>query len=156
VDIVARSTWNAGYTLVAEKFQRGRIFLGGDAAHLFTPTGGLGYNTAVEDAVNLGWKLAAVLKGWGGRGLLASYETERQAIARRNTAYARGFADSVGLFVPPPELEEDSPAGEVARKRAGDHFNYHARFDRPAMRSAARRTAACRRSGSRRSEFEQR
>jgi 2-polyprenyl-6-methoxyphenol hydroxylase-like FAD-dependent oxidoreductase len=129
VEIVARSTWHAGYTLVAEKFQRGRIFLGGDAAHLFTPTGGLGYNTAVEDAVNLGWKLAAVLKGWGGPGLLASYETERQAIARRNTAYARGFADSVGLFVPPLELEEDTPAGEAARKRTGDHFNYHARFE---------------------------
>jgi 2-polyprenyl-6-methoxyphenol hydroxylase-like FAD-dependent oxidoreductase len=129
VEILARSTWNAGYTLVAEKFQHGRIFLGGDAAHLFTPTGGLGYNTAVEDAVNLGWKLAGALKGWGGRGLLASYETERQAIARRNTAYARGFADSVGLFVPPPELEEDNPAGEAARKRTGGHFNYHARFE---------------------------
>ena len=59
--------WTAGYTLVAEKFQRGRIFLGGDAVHLFTPTGGLGYNTAVEDAVNLGWKLAAVLQGLGRR-----------------------------------------------------------------------------------------
>jgi 2-polyprenyl-6-methoxyphenol hydroxylase-like FAD-dependent oxidoreductase len=129
VDIIARSSWNAGYALVAEKLQRGRIFLGGDAAHLFTPTGGLGYNTAVEDAVNLSWKLAAVLKGWGGHRLLASYEIERQAIARRNTAYARGFADSVGLFVPPPELEEDSPVGEVARKRTGDHFNYHARFE---------------------------
>jgi 2-polyprenyl-6-methoxyphenol hydroxylase-like FAD-dependent oxidoreductase len=129
VEILARSTWNAGYTLVAEKFQRGRIFLGGDAAHLFTPTGGLGYNTAVEDAVNLGWKLAAAIKGWGGPGLLASYETERQVIARRNTAYARRFADSVGLFVPPPELEEDSPAGEAARKRTADHFNYHARFE---------------------------
>ena len=68
IEIIARSSWNAGYTLVAEKFQRGRIFLGGDAVHLFTPTGGLGYNTAVEDAVNLGWKLAAVLKGWGGAG----------------------------------------------------------------------------------------
>ncbi len=114
---------------MAEKFQRGRIFLGGDAAHLFTPTGGLGYNTAVEDAVNLGWKLAAVLKGWGGPALLDSYETERQAIARRNTAYARGFADSLGLFVPPPELEDDSPAGEAARKLTGDHFNHHARFE---------------------------
>jgi 2-polyprenyl-6-methoxyphenol hydroxylase-like FAD-dependent oxidoreductase len=129
VEILARSTWNAGYTLVAEKFQRGCIFLGGDAAHLFTPTGGLGYNTAVEDAVNLGWKLAALIKGWGGPGLLASYETERQVIARRNTAYARRFADSVGLFVPPPELEEDSPAGEAARKRTADYFNYHARFE---------------------------
>ena len=129
IEIIARSAWNAGYTLVAEKFQRGRVFLGGDAAHLFTPAGGLGYNTAVEDAVNLGWKLSAVLKGWGGQRLLDSYETERQAIARRNTTYARGFADSLGLFVPPPELEEESPAGEAARKLTGDHFNHHARFE---------------------------
>jgi hypothetical protein len=97
--------------------------------HLFTPAGGLGYNTAVEDAVNLGWKLSAVLKGWGGPALLDSYETERQAIARRNTTYARGFADSLGLFVPPPELEDDSPAGAAARKLTGDHFNHHARFE---------------------------
>src|SRR5215470_15334164 len=78
------------------RFSRGRIFIAGDAAHLFTPTGGLGYNTAAEDAVNLGWKLAALIKGWGGPALAASYETERQAIALRNTRYARGFADSVG------------------------------------------------------------
>src|SRR4029079_15404351 len=129
IEIIARSAWNAGYTLVAEKFQRGRIFLGGDAVHLFPPAGGLGYNTAVEDAVNLGWKLTAVLKGWGGPQLLDRYETERQAIARRNTAYARGFADSLGLFVPPPELEDDGPAGEAARKLTGDHFNHHARFE---------------------------
>jgi 2-polyprenyl-6-methoxyphenol hydroxylase-like FAD-dependent oxidoreductase len=129
VEIIARSAWNAGYTLVAEKFQRGRIYLGGDAAHLFTPAGGLGYNTAVEDAVNLGWKLSAVLRGWGGPALLDTYETERQAIARRNTTYARGFADSLGLFVPPPELEDEGPAGEAARKLTGDHFNHHARFE---------------------------
>ena len=129
IEIIARSAWNAGYTLVAEKFQRGRIFIGGDAAHLFTPAGGLGYNTAIEDAVNLGWKLNAVLKGWGGPSLLDSYETERQAIARRNTTYARGFADLLGLFVPPPELEDETPAGEAARKRTGDHFNHHARFE---------------------------
>lgn len=129
VEIIGRSTWHAGYTLVAQAFRRGRIFLAGDAVHLFTPTGGLGYNTAVEDAVNLGWKLAAVLRGWGGPALLDSYEVERQALALRNTMYARQFADSVGLFVPPPELEEDSPAGEAARKRASEHFNHHARFE---------------------------
>lgn len=129
IEIIARSSWNAGYTLVAEKFSRGRIFIGGDAAHLFTPTGGLGYNTAAEDAVNLGWKLAAVLNGWGGPALLDSYETERQALAKRNTKYARGFADSIGLFVPPAELEDDGPAGDAARKLTGDHFDHHARFE---------------------------
>src|SRR6185312_1505753 len=51
------------------------------------------------------------------------------AIARRNTAYARGFADSLGLFVPPTELEDAGPAGEAARKLTGDHFNHHARFE---------------------------
>jgi 2-polyprenyl-6-methoxyphenol hydroxylase-like FAD-dependent oxidoreductase len=129
IEIIGRSAWNAGYTLVAEQFRRGRILLGGDAVHLFTPTGGLGYNTAVEDAVNLGWKLSALLKGWGGAALLDTYEIERQAIARRNTTYARGFADSVGLFNVPPEFEEDTPAGEAARQVASDHFNRHARFE---------------------------
>ncbi len=129
IDVVSRASWNAGYTLVADRFGFGRIFLGGDAAHLFTPTGGLGYNTAVEDAVNLGWKLAATLKGYGGPELLGSYEIERQALARRNTAYARGFADSVGLFVPADEIEDDSPAGAAARQAAGEHLNAHSRAE---------------------------
>jgi hypothetical protein len=93
------------------------------------PTGGLGYNTGVEDAVNLGWKLAALIKGWGGPALLASYEIERQVIAKRNTTYARGFADSVGLFVPPAELEDNTPAGEAARKLASEHLTNHVRAE---------------------------
>jgi 2-polyprenyl-6-methoxyphenol hydroxylase-like FAD-dependent oxidoreductase len=129
IEVIAHSSWNAGYTLVAETFQRGRILLGGDAVHLFTPTGGLGYNTAVEDAVNMAWKLAAMWRGWGGAGLLASYQTERKAIAERNTRYARTFADSVGLFVLPPELEQDGPAGDAARRVTSDHYNRHARFE---------------------------
>ncbi len=129
IEIISRATWNAGYTLVADGFRRGRVFIGGDAAHLFTPTGGLGYNTAVEDAVNLGWKLAAMVKDWGGPKLLDSYQTERQALAKRNTGYARSFADSVGLFVPAPEIEDDSVAGVAARKTAGDHLNAHARAE---------------------------
>ena len=129
VEIIARSSWTAGYTLVAEKFQRGRVFLGGDAAHLFTPTGGLGYNTAVEDAVNLGWKLAAAVKGWGGPHLLDTYEVERQAIARRNTSYARSFAASIGGYIPPAELEDEGPTGEAARRAAGDYLNAHARAE---------------------------
>ena len=129
VEIIARSSWTAGYTLVAEKFQRGRVFLGGDAAHLFTPTGGLGYNTAVEDAVNLGWKLAAAVKGWGGPYLLDTYEVERQAIAKRNTSYARSFAASIGGYVPPADLEDEGARGEAARRAAGDYLNAHARAE---------------------------
>src|SRR5690606_21464186 len=63
IEVLATGSWIAGHSLVAERFGDGNVLIGGDAAHLFTPTGGLGYNTAVEDAVNLGWKLAAVLRG---------------------------------------------------------------------------------------------
>jgi 2-polyprenyl-6-methoxyphenol hydroxylase-like FAD-dependent oxidoreductase len=126
--ILSRATWTAGYALVAERFHAGRVFLAGDAAHLFTPTGGLGYNTAVEDAVNLGWKLAAVLKGQGGTGLLDTYEIERRPLAIRNTGYARRFADSIGIE-PPAEIEDASPEGDAARARAGAYLEAHARAE---------------------------
>jgi 2-polyprenyl-6-methoxyphenol hydroxylase-like FAD-dependent oxidoreductase len=129
VEVIARAPWTAGHSLVAEKFSSGRIFIGGDAAHLFTPTGGLGYNTAIEDAVNLGWKLAAVLKGSASARLLESYEAERRPLALRNTAYAKGFADSLGNYVPPPEIEDDTPAGEAARRRAGEYYAAHGRAE---------------------------
>ena len=86
VDILSTQNWTAGHSLVAEKFSEGRIFLMGDAAHLFTPTGGLGYNTAVEDAVNLGWKLASVCKGISPGALLDSYGMERKRLALRSSA----------------------------------------------------------------------
>ncbi|MFZ9252480.1 MAG: FAD-dependent oxidoreductase, partial [Hylemonella sp.] len=127
IEILSMATWLAGHALVAEKFQQGRVLLGGDAVHLFTPTGGLGYNTAVEDAVNLGWKLAHVLQGRAPHTLLESYELERKPLALRNTGYARQFADSIGLFAAAPELEEDSPAGAQARAVASDYLNGHVR-----------------------------
>jgi 2-polyprenyl-6-methoxyphenol hydroxylase-like FAD-dependent oxidoreductase len=127
IEILSMATWLAGHALVAESFQKGRIFLGGDAAHLFTPTGGLGYNTAVEDAVNLSWKLASVLKGQAPATLLGSYESERRPLAMRNTGYARQFADSIGLFEAAPELENHSPQGEQARALASDYLNGHVR-----------------------------
>lgn len=135
VELIARAPWTAGHSLVAEEFSRKRVFIGGDAAHLFTPTGGLGYNTAIEDAVNLGWKLAAVLKGQAAPRLLASYAAERRPLALRNTAYAKGFADSLGNYVPPPEIEDDTPAGEAARRRAGEYYAAHGRaeFDIPGI-----------------------
>lgn len=129
VDVLGRDTWTAGHSLVAEQFGRGRVFIGGDAAHLFTPTGGLGYNTAVEDAVNLGWKLAAVLKGKASPRLLESYEIERRPLAVRNTGYAKRFADSLGGYAAPPEIEDDTPAGREARRRAGEYFAAHGRAE---------------------------
>ncbi|MEV3861278.1 FAD-dependent monooxygenase [Streptomyces sp. NPDC050095] len=77
---------------VARQFVRGRVFLAGDAAHLMPPTGGLGGLTAIEDAHNLAWKLARVLRGDAGPALLATYETERRPVAERavRQSYARG------------------------------------------------------------------
>jgi 2-polyprenyl-6-methoxyphenol hydroxylase-like FAD-dependent oxidoreductase len=127
IEILSMAPWLAGHALVASRFQQGRVFIGGDAAHLFTPTGGLGYNTAVEDAVNLGWKLAAVLKGQAPPALLDSYSWERKPLAQRNTGYARQFADSIGLFDAVAELDDDSPAGQQARAVAGEYLNGHVR-----------------------------
>ena len=73
---------------VAKSYGRGRIFIAGDAAHECSPTGGIGMHTGLEEAVNLGWKLAAMIDGWGGAALLASYEIERRPIAIRNVALA--------------------------------------------------------------------
>ncbi len=139
-EILFRDSWVAGYTLVVERYQDGRVFLAGDAAHLFTPTGGLGYNTGVEDVVNLGWKLAATVNGWGGPGLLRSYEIERKPVGVRNTGYARRFADSIGNYRPPAELEDDSGAGKAARAAAGEYLNAHVRaeFNIPGITFGAR------------------
>lgn len=129
IEVLSVGTWIAGHSLVAEQFQKGRVFIGGDAAHLFTPTGGLGYNTAVEDAVNLGWKLAAVIRGTAPEALLASYEVERKPLAARNTTYARQFADSVGLFTALPLLEQSGEAADLERQRAGNYLNTHVRLE---------------------------
>jgi hypothetical protein len=86
---------------VAHRYGQGRVFIAGDAAHECSPTGGIGMHTGLEEIMNLGWKLAAMLEGWGGPALLASYETERRPIAVRNVEYAtrtfRAIASIPGL-----------------------------------------------------------
>ena len=129
IEVLSMGTWLAGHALVAQRLQHGRVFLAGDAAHLFTPTGGLGYNTAVDDAVNLAWKLASVVRGQAPMALLDSYEAERRPLAQRNTGFARRFADSIGLFAAQPELDEDSDRGRAARDRAGAYLDEHARLE---------------------------
>lgn len=140
VEILSRDAWIAGRMLVADRYRRGRVFLGGDAVHLFTPTGGMGYNTAIEDAVNLGWKLAAVIRHGAPVALLDTYEAERRPIGLRNTGFARRFAESIGLYRPSPAIEEDGAAGEAARRRAGAYLLGHARaeFDIPGFTLGAR------------------
>jgi hypothetical protein len=85
--------------------------------------------------VNLGWKLAAVVRGEAPPALLDSYEAERRPLALRNTGYARRFADSIGLFRAEPALDEESPRGEAARHAAAAYLDHHARleFDIPGV-----------------------
>ncbi|MGE0626243.1 MAG: FAD-dependent monooxygenase [Hyphomicrobiaceae bacterium] len=103
--------------LLAERYGVGRVFIAGDAAHLVIPTGGLGMNSGVGDAVDLSWKLAATIQGWGGPGLLASYEGERRQIGDRNVGASR-YA-SIGRrkwrSMWRSNLNEDTPQGRLAR-----------------------------------------
>ena len=104
--------------LLADRYGEGRVFLAGDAVHLVIPTGGLGMNTGVGDAIDLSWKLAATLAGWGGPKLLASYEIERRQVGERNVA-ASGFATQGrrrwrALYR--PDIRERTPAGAALRE----------------------------------------
>jgi len=87
-DTLSVNEWTQ-HLLCAERYGEGRAFIAGDAAHLVIPTGGLGMNTGAGDAIDLSWKLAATLAGWGGPQLLASYERERRQIGLRNVAVSR-------------------------------------------------------------------
>jgi hypothetical protein len=105
VEILGAVSWVAAGQ-VAERFRRGRVVLAGDAAHHMPPTGGFGLNTGVQDVHNLAWKLAAVLHGWAGPGVLDSYEDERlpygRAITEQALANARSLGRGESLDVTPP------------------------------------------------------
>ena len=107
-------------SLVAERYAKGRVFLAGDAVHQLSPTGALGMNTGIGDAVDLGWKLAAVLEGWGGPNLLASYDSERQPIGMRNITKTAGFHISHTQFDQGfGSIEDDSDEGRALRRQLG-------------------------------------
>ena len=127
--VISALNWTAGYALVAERYRRGRVFLAGDAAHLFTPTGGMGMNTGIDDAVNIAWKLAAVTGGWGGGGLIDSYEEERRPIGVRNTAFASRFADSIGRMPVGEAVEGDGADGRAARAALKPLVEAHAHYE---------------------------
>jgi 2-polyprenyl-6-methoxyphenol hydroxylase-like FAD-dependent oxidoreductase len=109
--------------LVAERYRGGRGFIAGDAAHVMSPTGGFGMNTGIQDVVDLSWKLAATIEGWGGEGLLDSYSIERQPVGTRNVTEASGNLRRM-LSVPPhPNLLDDTPQGAATRAKVGREFS---------------------------------
>jgi hypothetical protein len=115
-DMLYVGAWNQKL-LLADRYQDGRVFLAGDAVHLVIPTGGLGMNTGVGDAIDLSWKLAATLQGWGGPKLLASYEAERRQVGARNVA-ASTFASrgrNKWRDMWRPNIRDNTPEGQHTR-----------------------------------------
>ena len=118
-EIISVRRWTAR-NVVADKYQVGAVFLAGDAAHLNHPASGLGLNTGLGDAVDLGWKLAAMVAGWGGTALLASYEIERRPVGKRNVGHAELSHANDRNQKPDPAIAEDSPQGAQARREMGE------------------------------------
>ncbi|MDE2439539.1 MAG: FAD-dependent monooxygenase [Betaproteobacteria bacterium] len=109
---------------VARSFRKDRVFMAGDAVHLVIPTGGLGMNTGIGDAIDLSWKLAGTIQGWGGPELLNSYEAERRPVGIRNVEASTWAADGAFSWQPTVtrEVLEFGPAGEAARARIAATF----------------------------------
>jgi 2-polyprenyl-6-methoxyphenol hydroxylase-like FAD-dependent oxidoreductase len=111
--------------LVADSYGTQRVLIAGDAAHLTSPTGAFGMNMGIQDSVDLGWKLEACLRGWGGPGLLRSYEVERRPVAVRNVQEASGnLRRMLGprLQKPPQEAFAPGPDGDRARREFGEAY----------------------------------
>jgi 2-polyprenyl-6-methoxyphenol hydroxylase-like FAD-dependent oxidoreductase len=111
--------------LVADRYGAARVFIVGDAAHLTSATGGFGMNTGIQDAVDLGWKLDAVIREWGDPGLLSSFEIERRPVAIRNINEATGNLRRMLASRetrPAPALFEPGPTGDEARRAFGQRF----------------------------------
>jgi 2-polyprenyl-6-methoxyphenol hydroxylase-like FAD-dependent oxidoreductase len=110
--------------LVADNYGTARVLIAGDAAHLTSPTGGFGMNMGIQDSVDLGWKLQALVEGWGGQELIRSYEIERRPVAIRNVNEA---TNNLKLMLTPREklnnlVFESGPEGDRARKEFGDAY----------------------------------
>src|SRR4051812_33425460 len=117
-EILSVGTW-VRRNLVASRYRAGRVFLAGDAAHVMPPNGGLGMNTGIGDAVDLGWKLAAVHQGWGGPALLASYDAERRPVGARACAEAMRNFERITPRRHFPDIHAETEAGRKVRAELG-------------------------------------
>ncbi len=118
-EVISVRRWTAR-NVVADQYRADQVFLAGDAAHLNHPASGLGLNTGLGDAVDLAWKLAATLAGWGGAGLLNSYPVERHPVGVRNVGHASMTFDTDRTQSPHPEIAQDTAAGAAARRHMGE------------------------------------
>ncbi len=114
IEVVGTDPWTA-HQLIADRYSTARVLLAGDACHLHPPFGGFGMNMGIGDAVDLGWKLAATLQGWGGPGLLATYQQERRPVHEWTIAEAVANYALVGNQLVRPAIEAPGPVGEATR-----------------------------------------
>ncbi|TQJ89723.1 FAD-dependent monooxygenase [Streptomyces sp. SLBN-31] len=123
VEITGRAPWHAAQR-VARSYRSGRVFLAGDSAHEMSPTGAFGSNTGIQDAHNLAWKLAAVLGGWAGEGLLETYDAERRPVAEATSARAaaRSAEHSHPGFAPPPGAGAGGPQRGILNVALGYRY----------------------------------
>lgn len=115
--------------LIADTFGTGRTFLAGDSSHIMSPTGGMGMNTGLGDVVDLGWKLDAVIRGWGGSGLLESYDVERRPVAIRNAAASTHNFKSWQPRESTAAILDDTAEGDALRRRIGAGLRESTRLD---------------------------
>ncbi|KAB8191642.1 FAD-binding protein [Nonomuraea phyllanthi] len=117
-EFVSREDWIAR-RLVADKFREGRVFIAGDAAHLWVPYGGYGMNAGIADGLNLSWLLSAVIAGWADESILDAYEAERLPITDQVSRFAMSHLRKISDTDVPDDLETDGPEGDAARAAFG-------------------------------------
>jgi 2-polyprenyl-6-methoxyphenol hydroxylase-like FAD-dependent oxidoreductase len=120
-EVLATDPWVC-HRLLADRYRAGRVFLAGDACHLHPPMGGYGMNMGIADAVDLGWKLAAVLQGWGGPALLDSYETERRQMHERVLAESVENYGFLANHMVREKIAEPGPEGDAVRAMVGEEI----------------------------------
>ncbi len=119
-EVLTKEDW-IGRRLVADRFRDGRVFICGDAAHLWVPYAGYGMNAGIADAMNLSWLIAAHLDGWAPEGILDAHELERLPITEQVSRFAMKHAEGAirERTTLPAEVEDDTPAGAAARAEVG-------------------------------------
>lgn len=118
--VISKEDW-VGRRLVADRFRQGRVFIAGDAAHLWVPYAGYGMNAGIADAVNLGWLLGACIQGWADEQVLDAYEAERQPITEQVSHFAMDHAQKMirARGAVPADIEAPGPEGEAQRAAVG-------------------------------------
>lgn len=121
VQVISSDQWHAA-SLVADRYRHRRVFLVGDACHVHPPFGGYGMNMGFADSVDLGWKIAACLQGWGGAGLLESYEAERRPVHEQVIAEAVANHAVLGRELWRAGIEAADDSGATMRRALGDRI----------------------------------